>query len=50
MQGNLLGAIRADKNQCIQLGEYISTDKLQVLAQRYVELIKIELEKEKLEG
>lgn len=49
MQGNLLGAIRADKNQCIQLGEYISTDKLQVLAQRYVELIKIELEKEKLE-
>lgn len=50
MQGNLLGAIRADKNQCIQLGEYISTDKLQVLAQRYVELIRIELEKEKLEG
>lgn len=49
MQGNLLGAIRADKNQCIQLGEFISTDKLQVLAQRYVELIKIELEKEKLE-
>lgn len=49
MQGNLLGAIRADKNQCIQLGEYISTDKLQVLAQRYVELIRIELEKEKLE-
>lgn len=49
MQGNLLGAIRADKNQCIQLGEYISTDKLQVLAQRYVELIRLELEKEKLE-
>lgn len=49
MQGNLLDAIRADKNQCIQLGEYISTDKLQVLAQRYVELITIELEKEKLE-
>lgn len=49
MQGNLLGAIRADKNQSIRLGEFISTDKLQVLAQRYAELIKIELEKEKLE-
>lgn len=49
MQGNLLGAIRADKNQSIRLGEFISADKLQVLAQRYVELIRIELEKEKLE-
>lgn len=49
MQGNLLGAIRADKNQSIRLGEFISADKLQVLAQRYAELIKIELEKEKLE-
>ena len=49
MQGNLLDAIRADKNQCIQLGEYISTDKLQVLAQRYAELIRTELEKEKSE-
>lgn len=49
MQGNLLGAIRADKNQSIRLGEFISADKLQILAQRYAELIKIELEKEKLE-
>ena len=49
MQGDLLGALRQERSQSIRLGEFISADKLQVLAQRYVELIKIELEKEKLE-
>lgn len=49
MQGNLLGALRQDKNQSIRLGEYISVDKLQVLAQRYTELIRLELKKEKSE-
>ena len=49
MQGDLLGALRQDKNQSIRLGEFISADKLQVLAQGYAELIRRELEKEKLE-
>ena len=49
MQGNLLRALRQDKNQSVRLGEYISADKLQVLAQRYAELIRRKLEKEKLE-
>ena len=49
MQGNLLSALRQDKNQSIQLSEYISIDKLQTLAQRYAELIRTELEKEKSE-
>ena len=48
MQGNLLGAIRRDKDLSIQLGAYISVDKLQDLAQRYETLIRLELEKEKL--
>lgn len=49
MQGNLLSALRQDKNQSIQLSEYISIDKLQTLAQRYAELIRTELEKKKSE-
>ena len=48
MQGNLLSALRQDKNQRIQLSDYIPIDKLQGLAQRYAELIRAELEKEKL--
>lgn len=48
MQGNLLGAIRRDKDLSIQLGAYISVDKLQDLAQSYETLIRLELEKEKL--
>lgn len=49
MQGNLLRALRQDKGQNVQLGEYISTDKLQDLTQKYMELIKLEIAKEKLE-
>lgn len=49
MQGNLLRALRQDKRQNVQLGEYISTDKLQDLIQKYMELIKLEIAKEKSE-
>ena len=49
MQGNLLSALRQDKNQSVKLGKYISIDELQALAQRYIELIRTELGKEKLE-
>ncbi len=49
MQGDLLSALRQDANQVIRLSEYISTDKLQGLVLRYEELIRLELEKEKLE-
>ena len=49
MQGNLLRALRQDKGQNVQLGEYISTDKLQDLTQKYMELIKLEIAKEKSE-
>ena len=49
MQGNLLSTLRQDKNQSVKLGKYISIDELQALAQRYIELIRTELGKEKLE-
>lgn len=49
MQGNLLRALRQDKRQNVQLGEYISTNKLQDLIQKYMELIKLEIAKEKSE-
>ena len=49
MQGNLLRALRQDKNKSVKLGEYIFTNKLQVLEQRYAELIRLELKKEKSE-
>ena len=49
MQGNLLSTLRQDKNQSVKLGKYISIDELRALAQRYIELIRTELGKEKLE-
>jgi len=48
MQGDLLRVLRQDTKEKILLKNYISMDKLQVSVQKYMELIKAELEK--LEG
>ena len=45
MQGDLLRVLRQDTKERILLTNYISMDKLQVSVQKYMELIKAEIEK-----
>lgn len=47
-QSDLLGALRQDTKEDILLKDYISMDNLQASVQKYMELIKVEIEK--LEG
>lgn len=47
MKSDLLRVIRQDKNEGILLKEYISVDKLHASVQKYIELIRIEIEREK---
>ena len=47
-QSDLLGALRRDTKEDILLKDYISMDNLQASVQKYMELIKVEIEK--LEG
>lgn len=48
LQGNLLGVLRQDTKEGILLKDCISIDRLQASVQKYMELIKVEIEK--LEG